>query len=249
MLALPDVLLLLGGIMAVASNLLIVTALARGAWTALRARWRPAARPSQREPSTPRLVLTLVHGTWGRRSSWTQPSSSLRRAVSVRFGDRVAFCRFEWSVANTFRARRRASAELARTLVGILREHPNAAHLVVAHSHGGNVALRALTPELMRALAGVACLATPVLVGRARRFDPVLGRIFHWVGVLPSFVAVVWLLGWALGPPNGKDDPVGNLAGFAALVAGLGSILLIRTVFRRLAEVRLFDDYAVSMAA
>ena len=96
---------------------------------------------------TTRYVIVLVHGTWAPGASWTQPGSIFREeieaklvaagATSVEFVDD-----FRWSGANSHEARREGAARLNRKLHKVMRLNPSSAIFVVAHSHGGNVALR-----------------------------------------------------------------------------------------------------------
>jgi hypothetical protein len=121
-------------------------------------------------------VITLVHGTWGRgvlRASgdaeWTCEQSALVQGLRGRFGDALVVRRFRWSGGNSHTARQRAAVDLRRCLLKGLDGYPNEAHLIVAHSHGGNAALQALAhPQLQSRIAGVACLATPFITARDR---------------------------------------------------------------------------------
>ena len=74
-------------------------------------------------------------------------------------------------------ARHRATTELRDFLRSQLAEYPpeeGARHFVIAHSHGGNIALYALRdPELAHRLSGVACFATPFLYVRRRPYNPI----------------------------------------------------------------------------
>jgi hypothetical protein len=121
----------------------------------------------------PELVVTLVHGTWAMTSRWTRPGSdfvvALQRALTKRGTAAVQFRRFLWSGGNTFAARKIAQDELARDLERAAIMHPGVPHYLVCHSHGGMVALASLLvyrgPAPVR---GVACLATPFLIGAGR---------------------------------------------------------------------------------
>src|SRR5262249_42885287 len=76
---------------------------------------------------------------------------------------------FLWSGANSVHARDRAASELSEELRKDLQD-PNATAVIIAHSHGGNVALRALQDlESMAGRIRVITLATPFLRVFARR--------------------------------------------------------------------------------
>jgi len=137
------------------------------------------------------LVITLVHGTWGRGiiwpsgdAPWTTDASTLCRSLRERLGPDTVFRRFRWSGSNSHSARLKASHELRDFLQEGLTGQPDATHIVVAHSHGGNVALMALgDANLRERFAGVACLATPFIAARDRN----LGRD-SWAIVAPASV-------------------------------------------------------------
>jgi pimeloyl-ACP methyl ester carboxylesterase len=143
------------------------------------------------DTGTPEVVVTLVHGTWAQNAAWTQSDSELCRHLKQKFGDNILFHSHRWSGGNSFRARRAASRALAPQLEEMLVRFPDARHFVVGHSHGGNVALAALTPEIGRRLDGLICLATPVLVSRPRLFDPLTRKLFPWMSAAPVLVMAV----------------------------------------------------------
>ena len=121
-------------------------------------------------------VLTLVHGTWGRGifwpigdAAWTVDGSILCSLLRERFGQHIVFRRFRWSGGNTHTARMRAAKELRAYLHENLERWPKGDHFVIAHSHGGNVALYATgTPQLRDRIAGIVCFSTPFILVRER---------------------------------------------------------------------------------
>ena len=107
---------------------------------------------------------------------------------------------FEWSGANTEWERLRyAGAERDLTDApagppdaGTLRAHvadtkktyPDARHVLVAHSHGGNVCLAALRNRDTRAAVhGLACLSTPFVNVRSRADSAVLADFLYFAGI------------------------------------------------------------------
>lgn len=77
---------------------------------------------------------------------------------------------FIWSGGNTNKARQLAGEELTTILITSAREHPGIPHFLIAHSHGGNVALYALRDPIVRAaISGLVTLATPFIQVQARR--------------------------------------------------------------------------------
>ncbi len=120
----------------------------------------------------PDAVVTLVPGTWARKAAWTRTDSSLSSALT-KAGCQVV--PFEWSHSNCYRARTRAALGLARQLHGQFKENPGARQWVVAHSHGGNIALHAVR-YLRKSRADAprvttVTLATPFIHARRRTFS------------------------------------------------------------------------------
>ncbi|QCG94468.1 alpha/beta hydrolase [Azospirillum sp. TSA2s] len=104
-------------------------------------------------------IITLVHGTWGQgfRPSNVQPKSGprwfedgsrffkhLRETLIWQEVENVEIQSFRWSGENSILARDAAGRELARLLEEQREAYPDVKQLVIAHSHGGNVALRAI---------------------------------------------------------------------------------------------------------
>jgi hypothetical protein len=114
------------------------------------------------------LFITLVHGTWPRnvwrdvfltpfygkwptrsfpRSLWFADGSEFRNRLCAGLSKRGLSARispFLWSGANSVQERDKAAQELAEHIRAKQFDHPGSIQVVIAHSHGGNVALRAL---------------------------------------------------------------------------------------------------------
>ncbi|HZF31069.1 MAG TPA: hypothetical protein VE907_18285 [Gammaproteobacteria bacterium] len=96
----------------------------------------------------------LVHGTWGRsETAWYHSSSAPTsfqaklKAALARKGIRpedVVFVPFEWKGENTHADRLEAAASLASKLVEQRTQDADTRFHFVAHSHGGNVVLKAI---------------------------------------------------------------------------------------------------------
>src|SRR5687767_2382730 len=103
-----------------------------------------------------RLIVTLVHGTWGqglfRKSRkgaprWFEPDSDFQarlRASFERENIGVVIAPFLWSGSNSLKARDDAGKGLAAQLIQQDADNPGSRQLIIAHSHGGNVAIRAV---------------------------------------------------------------------------------------------------------
>ncbi|MBO1906570.1 hypothetical protein KHP60_15995 [Microvirga sp. 3-52] len=108
------------------------------------------------------LIVHTVHGTWpygfvrhvGRRifgsrassrnkPSWFEEGSGFCKDIIGQVNSPIVWVPFSWSGNNSFLSRRTAAIELAERLRLWFRERPNARHIVIAHSHGGTVAISA----------------------------------------------------------------------------------------------------------
>lgn len=134
-----------------------------------------------------RAVFTLIHGTWARNAEWTNPGSPLRKQIRETCPS-AGFRSFQWSGRNSERARRSAAKELRTFVEAGLSEAPDARHFVVAHSHGGNIAL-ALGADITSRIEGIICLATPVIVSRKKQLDRFSTFFLRWFAVPPSMIA------------------------------------------------------------
>jgi len=69
---------------------------------------------------------------------------------------------FRWSGQNSHTARAAAASELGELLKKLTQQYPNANIYLIAHSHGGNVALYAIRddPKAAVAVRGIVNMAT-----------------------------------------------------------------------------------------
>ncbi|WP_188555480.1 alpha/beta fold hydrolase [Edaphobacter dinghuensis] len=93
-----------------------------------------------------KTVVTLVHGTWATNAAWVEPSSKLSSELLARLPQPLVTNVFRWSGKNSASARNSAAANLAEQLRKLIDANPGARHYVIGHSHGGNVALKAVGP-------------------------------------------------------------------------------------------------------
>ena len=187
-------------------------------------------------------MVTLVHGTWAAHADWLQDGHELPDALTARPG--TALHRFCWSGRNRHRARLQAGCDLRDHLAGLVTAYREAGadpdHHVIAHSHGGNVALYALRESGDRrddALAGieVTTLATPFLTMRRR---PLPKKLFVMLPVLlltSLLGALVVALELGIPPqriPDGWLTAIGvwSLLGIGSAVLFLRSLQLYRRV-------------------
>ena len=151
-----------------------------------------------------KVVFTLVHGTFAKGADWVVHENSendetttfrtaLRKSLpdhEVEFDDGFVWGHDKWTrfLDNTESTRSRAIDKLKEHLRS-RTGRSSAFHFVVAHSHGGNVALQAMNDETVReSTTGVVCLATPFLFARDRQI-PV--RLLIWCVVALGILGAV----------------------------------------------------------
>jgi pimeloyl-ACP methyl ester carboxylesterase len=133
------------------------------------------------------ISVVLVHGTWASGSTWPLLEAEIRRAFGAAD---VAIHYLKWSGRNTVSARVSAAEKLSLFLEADRQHRPSARRFIVAHSHGGAVALLGTRDAALRqAVDGVICLSTPFLLVRPRRFSE-LGTSVATFGVVLSLVLV-----------------------------------------------------------
>ena len=158
------------------------------------------------------VVVTLVHGTFGRLpgrdASWTREGSFLRQRLEEELHADVAFQSFRWSGMNWPSARYAAARRLREHFRTTAERYPERSHYVVAHSHGGNVAMYALraaaNADAAVLPAGVVCLSTPFIAAQPRpvtlfrfvaTFAVVLVTLFAVVAPLMGRLLIPWMAG------------------------------------------------------
>jgi pimeloyl-ACP methyl ester carboxylesterase len=143
--------------------------------------------------SYPNHIVTLVHGTFAANAEWTRPNSRLSLRISTQCPD-VMIDRFGWTGGNDLVARREAADQLARHLMDLSLKYPDARLSVVAHSHGGNIAIDAASevPELVD--LGICCMATPFLQFRVLDENELTPRIVRSAMFAPILLFIISLV-------------------------------------------------------
>jgi len=146
--------------------------------------------------STPAKII-LVHGTWGRgfnpeskslrtqtspaEPRWFEMGSKFYSALASALTGLVTAAdlnAFPWSGANSIEERRSAAARLAKILDDSVAAAPEAPHFIIAHSHGGNLALDAREAMLGSPLnVHILTMATPFL-SIYRAVPRIIDRLF-----------------------------------------------------------------------
>ena len=204
---------------------------------------------STMKKSSPELLVTLVHGTFASERGWAE-RSLLRTRIEKKFGDGA--CRtFGWSGRNSIPARREGAEALAEHVAALRTEHPGTRQVLIAHSHGGNLALHALKDErASEAVAGVVALGTPFLYATARNTRVFCRRVFRlssfalrmaglllFCGSISAAIGVLlWLFDGGFGRSSGGLSSV--LVGFAVIAALVGPSLIVYDQLQKLAKDR-----------
>jgi len=174
----------------------------------------------------------MIHGTFARNALWTSDGSKLCKALREKLCGEIVIRRFPWSGANRNSDRIEAGKKLADTLNENLDSYPDAAHFVIAHSHGGNLALYALhDSRLQERLSGIICMNTPFISASRRDAE----QLFFGLGVLFIIAYGVWVAsGFALIAGGwGEYGAVGTIAFVLAMLLLFAVVgLIYRWLFR-----------------
>jgi hypothetical protein len=112
--------------------------------------------------------IRVIHGTFAKNAAWVREGSPMYDYLQRTFHPRVIET-FKWSGWNSHGARLFAAEKLQDHIGACARSWPNERHILIAHSHGGNVALYALRdPEIGRAVHSLICLSTPFVACKPR---------------------------------------------------------------------------------
>jgi pimeloyl-ACP methyl ester carboxylesterase len=113
--------------------------------------------------SAPAKIIVLVHGTFARNAAWTRSDSVLRRGIIEKIPGEKSISAFSWSGWNSSTARFNATERLRAELKRRAAKYPDWDIVVIGHSHGGAVAMRAVDCDELRERVSVVCLSTPFL--------------------------------------------------------------------------------------
>src|SRR4051794_9707379 len=169
------------------------------------------------------VFVTMVHGTWPRnvfrdvfltpfygrwpggfvpKNLWFADGSEFRNRLTAALSKRglsAQISPFLWSGANSVRERDRAAHQLVKHIRIKQSDYPSSTQVIVAHSHGGNVALRAL--DQLGATCDeifIATIATPfveilrskISLQEARRIDLMISATTSII--IPFYATQIW---------------------------------------------------------
>ncbi len=146
------------------------------------------------------VIVTLVHGTYAQGAEWIR-AGPLCKKLAMRGAKTLPF---EWTGENSIQARVLAGRKLAAHLKTIEAFNPNAKQIIVAHSHGGNIALYAANAMgKNHNLFGIVTLATPFLQAGVRSVtkgtsksiqDAISGLFAFLIFCVGTFLHLAWVL-------------------------------------------------------
>jgi hypothetical protein len=151
------------------------------------------------------MVVCLVHGTipslFGIRLfsqvPWIGETSWFRKNLFPYGDDAIHYSPFYWSGKNSHKGRVEAGIHLAAHLAELGNRYPASQHIVVAHGHGGNVAVYALR-RLQQSAAPLPVrlitLGTPFLSAAKRDLRAVEEQLLSISGCGAALWMLVYLL-------------------------------------------------------
>lgn len=98
------------------------------------------------------------------KPAWFESGSVVRNSIEAGVGKDVSFTTFRWTGKNSFKARHQAAFEFKEHIARSAKENPDAAHVIVSHSHGGSVCLHSfkfMEESTLKNLKAVICISTP----------------------------------------------------------------------------------------
>ena len=132
----------------------------------------------------PKTELILVHGTWSNRNIW---KSSFAEQIARLLGHAVTIRPFDWSGRNTVTAREKAASEFIEFVKNRYSDEPSTRRVVICHSHGGSVVMRALAQASNLGIDALVCIGTPFIhVSRLEEVVP---------GAMPPLSPIIAALG------------------------------------------------------
>lgn len=109
-------------------------------------------------------IVYLVHGTFSPNAEWIEPNSPLAVRIKESLPQNSAVHKFVWDGRNSFRSRREAANHLSDQINNFLDTYASGKVHIVAHSHGGNIALLAVQQIVQNdRIASLCTIGTPFI--------------------------------------------------------------------------------------
>lgn len=176
---------------------------------------------------TPTYVITLVHGTFARDAEWIRPESAFSELIRRELAEPSLIKSFQWSGDNNHQARFSGAKDLVAQVSSTIAEYPHCRHFVVAHSHGGNLALAAQGDWSIKGkLSGIVTLGTPFISCAGRDLDSAIDSAFTTLAII--LIVIFGMLYLFIMLHFFFDNLVGK--GITSLGIGIGILLFNRIV-------------------
>ena len=137
------------------------------------------------------LSIVAINGTFAPKAAWAQLGSEYSVSISSALHEyEVDWHAFSWTGENSHTTRERAANKLAAFLASGVVSGIDSPLILIAHSHGGNVALMALVQHeaLRRRVAALICLATPFISTNSDEASQLLMSVLQGFRPLRLFV-------------------------------------------------------------
>jgi hypothetical protein len=121
-----------------------------------------------------KYLIILVHGTFARNAPWAHSDSEFCKTLASELGGEVSYRTFNWSGSNSHKSRVIASHHL-RLMLEEYVDQKDTQKIILAHSHGGNIAMYAQRGLGEKAHEySLVTMATPYLNAEKRDYSPYL---------------------------------------------------------------------------
>jgi hypothetical protein len=137
--------------------------------------------------------IILIHGTFASNADWIQQDSAFQREIRKYLSHSVIFNKFDWDGRNCHTSRIKSSEKLKLELEHSMKLFPNDKHTVIAHSHGGNIAMYAFSKlEVPIHNLSLVTLATPFIRCSEEKYGGIQGILA--IFMIISFLYILILL-------------------------------------------------------
>ncbi|MBX3252711.1 MAG: hypothetical protein KF862_01115 [Chitinophagaceae bacterium] len=138
-------------------------------------------------------LITIVHGTFAKNADWVKDESIFCKKIRELLKTNVTFSQHSWTGNNTHTDRVKAGRELAGKLQEQITKEPTKRKIIIAHSHGGNIALYAL--RILKDKSSnfdLITMGTPFLNSSRRHFTENLQMHLYATSVIIALVYMVF---------------------------------------------------------
>lgn len=122
-------------------------------------------------------VIYLVHGTFAHNADWIQKDSDFSEELRKGIDAKIEVVPFNWDGKNSFKSRALAGEMFVETVQNYTNEFPDAKHVAIGHSHGGNVILYSLKSKYEIEFDKIVSMGTPFFVVKEKKY-----KILHSLG-------------------------------------------------------------------